>query len=1236
MKEREIKQESTISKEIIDSLTSPTQIPPNILKIPSAPNLISKSLSIMLLEEEKSSQEKDSDSNREYKIGNYMVKYTLGQGTFGKVKLGIYIPNNEKVAIKILEKNRIVEKDDEIRVKREFDMLAQFSHPNVILVAEIFESEDSYYSVMEFCEGGELFNYIVKKNRLSEDESAFFFYQLINGLEYIHSLGIVHRDLKPENLLLTSDHILKIIDFGLSNYFKTGQKNLLSTPCGSPCYASPEMVAGKKYDGFKIDIWSCGIVLYAMLCGYLPFEDPDNEVLFKKILECKLDFPGYVNKLSIDLIEKILVTDPEKRITIPDIKMHPFYLKGKAIFEEGFSINQIMQNPIEKNMSEKKIETSDNNKEEKQKEKTIEEISVDINSDNNDNNINNNKKIIEIDINDFKRDNMADIGIKKDNDTINSKDINKTYNNERNKRLEKRENINKKKRKFKNKENIRNNDNNNNLDNKDKNNTTNRNEKKQKALNIKISLDNNLKKDEGAYKNFNKNVISTEQENIYMPLKTEYNNINLRFNTLENVKDINENKNEKLNLTKKINNNDLIKSKEKNLKKYFELKSIEKHKEKSKSKSKPKNRERSIDQSKEKTEDKRKNKKTLTPKKIFYISKKVKSQRPSDIKNLSKRVNINLKINPKKYLQQKYQHLEKLISAKEPKKIKTNFGNKNININNKYTNYTPSQIKGILNTFNSKNKKLNEDLNEKYFERLKTETNNINLKNKNSANKNNFINNTIDSIKYKFGYTISDIKKDVIKNRIKKTDLFTINLREKKKLNDIRRIKSSTFNNENNGINLNNKTFQVKMQAHPVKKIQMVRNKPNELIYSVNNFSNNKSPFNINIMENNNINNNILRTEPTSDISTKILNIPEKGPIPTPKTNFKILRKTNTNLRSLGYNNKNINPAKSNLHYRRSYLKYLNNIRKAPTYNLLKTVNLKNLPLTSKQRKNPYQIVKNNENSLGKKNQQVTIRNTVINFNMIDTGIILPSVKNLKNGKKINSIYNTNTNNSISLKPNKKFSKDITSLNAMNTINNFGNYHSINPLNQENKYNNTINKFSNINTETNKINSLSSFNKLVNKMKNKQKLNKIHFNNLNNNNNNNIKFNDNLNKIHNKFRSMKLNDYFKTSKIDKKNLEISGINNNNTVINSSNNAIISMNNGIKNINDDKNFTLNSFMNRNKKYFIPKGKGYLIKQTGKINKLINNYKRRNNLSGNNNSNNLSENFKQLSIKGINNS
>ena len=121
-----------------------------------------------------------------YKIGNYEIKQTIGEGTFGKVKLGIYIPTNEKVAIKVIEKDRMTDKDDVIRLKREFDMLSKFNHPNVILVTEIFESADSYYSVMEYCEKGELFNYIVDKKRLSENESSFFYYQIIQSLEYIN------------------------------------------------------------------------------------------------------------------------------------------------------------------------------------------------------------------------------------------------------------------------------------------------------------------------------------------------------------------------------------------------------------------------------------------------------------------------------------------------------------------------------------------------------------------------------------------------------------------------------------------------------------------------------------------------------------------------------------------------------------------------------------------------------------------------------------------------------------------------------------------------------------------------------------------------------------------------------------------------------------------------------------------------------------------------------------------
>ena len=335
-KEERKPEENSIPSYIIDAITSLS--PEYLIRSESSPSYLMANFNIST---KLDSSKKKKNKEKEYKIGNYLIKKTLGQGTFGKVKLGIYLPSGEKVAIKILEKDKIVEKDDKIRVKREFDMLAKLNNPNVILVAEIFESQDNYYSVMEYCEGGELFNYIVKYRRLDNAEAAFFYYQLINGLEYIHSLGIVHRDLKPENLLLTKEHILKIIDFGLSNYFREGQKELLSTPCGSPCYASPEMVSGKKYNGFKIDVWSTGIILYAMLCGYLPFEDKDNDILFEKILECKLIFPKYIKKDAKDLMQKILVTDPEKRINIKEIKKHPFYLKGKEIFEQEFSICQV-------------------------------------------------------------------------------------------------------------------------------------------------------------------------------------------------------------------------------------------------------------------------------------------------------------------------------------------------------------------------------------------------------------------------------------------------------------------------------------------------------------------------------------------------------------------------------------------------------------------------------------------------------------------------------------------------------------------------------------------------------------------------------------------------------------------------------------------------------------------------------------------------------------------------------
>ena len=265
-------------------------------------------------------------------LSEYIIKETIGKGTFSIVKLGINKITKEKVAIKILKKNKIIHREDVERIEREISILKKLSHINVIKIYKINEDKEKYYIFMEYCENGELFHYIVERQRLTEEESSFFFYQLINGLEYIHSQNIVHRDLKPENLLLGKHNILKIIDFGLSNFCEVD--NFLETPCGSPCYASPEMVSGKKYNGHIIDIWSTGIILFAMMCGYLPFEDQDNDILFKKILKCKIKYPEYLSDIVVDLMKKILVREPEKRITLNEIKLHPFYLKGKILFSK--------------------------------------------------------------------------------------------------------------------------------------------------------------------------------------------------------------------------------------------------------------------------------------------------------------------------------------------------------------------------------------------------------------------------------------------------------------------------------------------------------------------------------------------------------------------------------------------------------------------------------------------------------------------------------------------------------------------------------------------------------------------------------------------------------------------------------------------------------------------------------------------------------------------------------------
>ena len=263
--------------------------------------------------------------------GSIEIKQIIGKGNFGKVLLGIVKKTGEKIAIKIIDKVKMNKCCSSNQLKRELNAMTQMDNLNVIKIYKIDDKENEYKIYMEYCEKGELYDHIVKNKYLEEEEASYYYYQLINGLEYIHSKNIVHRDLKPENLLITKDYILKIIDFGLSNYHDID--NLLNTPCGSPSYASPEMVSGKQYNGTLVDIWCTGIILFAMLSGYLPFEANDNYSLFKKIIECKIDYPIDISKSAIDLMKKILINDPSKRITIQGIKKHPFYLEGQKIFE---------------------------------------------------------------------------------------------------------------------------------------------------------------------------------------------------------------------------------------------------------------------------------------------------------------------------------------------------------------------------------------------------------------------------------------------------------------------------------------------------------------------------------------------------------------------------------------------------------------------------------------------------------------------------------------------------------------------------------------------------------------------------------------------------------------------------------------------------------------------------------------------------------------------------------------
>ncbi|KAK9029691.1 hypothetical protein V6N11_026797 [Hibiscus sabdariffa] len=260
------------------------------------------------------------------KVGKYEVGRTVGQGTFAKVKFAQNTITRESVALKVLPKTTILKHRMVDQIKREISIMKIVRHPNIVRLHEVLASRTKIYIILEFISGGELFDKIVRCGRLPENECRLYFQQLVDAVAHCHSKGVYHRDLKPENLLLDSRGNLKVSDFGLSALPQQGV-GLLHTTCGTPNYVAPEVLSNHGYDGAAADVWSCGVVLFFMMAGHLPFYEIDLPTLYRKISAAQFSCPFWFSPGAKSLIQKILNPNPKTRIEIDGIKKDPWFRK---------------------------------------------------------------------------------------------------------------------------------------------------------------------------------------------------------------------------------------------------------------------------------------------------------------------------------------------------------------------------------------------------------------------------------------------------------------------------------------------------------------------------------------------------------------------------------------------------------------------------------------------------------------------------------------------------------------------------------------------------------------------------------------------------------------------------------------------------------------------------------------------------------------------------------------------
>ena len=260
--------------------------------------------------------------------GKYELGRLLGYGTFAKVYHARNLKSGKRVAMKVVGKEKVIKVGMMEQIKREISVMKMVQHPNIVELHEVMASKSKIYFAMELVRGGELFSRIAK-GRLREDVARVYFQQLISAIDFCHSRGVYHRDLKPENLLLDEEGNLKVTDFGLSAFTEhLKQDGLLHTTCGTPAYVAPEVIGKKGYDGAKADLWSCGVILYVLLAGFLPFQDDNIVAMYRKIYRGDFKCPPWFSSEARRLITRLLDPNPMTRITIAKIMDSSWFKKS--------------------------------------------------------------------------------------------------------------------------------------------------------------------------------------------------------------------------------------------------------------------------------------------------------------------------------------------------------------------------------------------------------------------------------------------------------------------------------------------------------------------------------------------------------------------------------------------------------------------------------------------------------------------------------------------------------------------------------------------------------------------------------------------------------------------------------------------------------------------------------------------------------------------------------------------